>query len=220
MYIRFRVRRSGNPASPPCSPLPPALRCPHFAGVSRRVASVSAQPIAINSTPATAPPEMATEAEKNAPEQQQTKEKEETAAAEAKAEEAKQENAGGGDQAASKEAAAPVPPKVVVHKANYERDVVYLYQFSRTPLLPSLSPYCLKVETWLRLAGIKYEVREPPCFVSRRERPRTNMPRGRYPPAPPSWISRASRSGARPAGKGCLFRARGFVSGRTNRRSE
>lgn len=45
-----------------------------------------------------------------------------------------------------------------VHKTNFEKDVIYLYQFSRTPLLPSLSPYCLKVETWLRLAGLKYEV--------------------------------------------------------------
>lgn len=57
--------------------------------------------------------------------------------------------------AAAKE---PPPPKVVVHKANFEKDVVYLYQFSRTPLLPSISPYCLKVETWLRLANLKYEV--------------------------------------------------------------
>ncbi|KAJ0183903.1 hypothetical protein K1T71_000326 [Dendrolimus kikuchii] len=50
-----------------------------------------------------------------------------------------------------------VTPKPSVHKINFEKDVVYLYQFTRTPLLPSTSPYCLKVETWLRLAGIKYE---------------------------------------------------------------
>jgi hypothetical protein len=56
----------------------------------------------------------------------------------------------GGDQ--------PATPKPTVHKQNYEKDIIYLYQFSRTPLLPSLSPYCLKVETWLRLAGLKYEV--------------------------------------------------------------
>lgn len=99
---------------------------------------------------------MATEVENNVPE---TKEiKEEVTAADNKAEEAagKQENAGG-DAPPAKEK-EPAPPKVVVHKPNYEKDVVYLYQFSRTPLLPSLSPYCLKVETWLRLAGVKYEV--------------------------------------------------------------
>lgn len=50
------------------------------------------------------------------------------------------------------------PPKYNVHKSNFEKDIIYLFQFSRTPLLPSLSPYCLKVETWLRLAGLKYEV--------------------------------------------------------------
>lgn len=52
-----------------------------------------------------------------------------------------------------------VPAKVLVHKTDFEKDVIYLYQFSRTPFLPSISPYCLKVETWLRLAGLKYEVR-------------------------------------------------------------
>jgi hypothetical protein len=57
-------------------------------------------------------------------------------------------------------AAAAQPKKDVfkVHKTNFDKDVVYLYQFTRTPLLPSISPYCLKVETWLRLAGLKYEV--------------------------------------------------------------
>lgn len=49
------------------------------------------------------------------------------------------------------------PPKPAVHKHPYENDIVYLYQLTRTPVLPSLSPYCLKVETWLRLAEIKYE---------------------------------------------------------------
>lgn len=55
-----------------------------------------------------------------------------------------------------------VQPKPNVHKINFEKDIVYLYQFPRTPLLPSTSPYCLKLETWLRLAGIKYEVSA--CF--------------------------------------------------------
>lgn len=53
--------------------------------------------------------------------------------------------------------AAPKPPKPTVHKIDFEKDVVYLYQFSRTKNTPSPSPFCLKVETWLRMAGIKYE---------------------------------------------------------------
>lgn len=55
----------------------------------------------------------------------------------------------------AKEAA---PKKPTVFKPNFEKDVVYLYQFARTTSLPSLSPYVLKVETWLRLVGLKYEV--------------------------------------------------------------
>lgn len=59
----------------------------------------------------------------------------------------------------------PPQPKFPVKKQNFEKDIVYLYQFSRTPVIPSMSPYCLKVETWLRLAGLKYEVstRVPFC---------------------------------------------------------
>ncbi|CAH0545712.1 unnamed protein product [Brassicogethes aeneus] len=101
---------------------------------------------------------MATEVENNVPAVDAKEIKEEAPAADNKAEEAaveKKENAGG-DAPVSKEK-EPAPPKVVVHKSNYEKDIVYLYQFSRTPLLPSLSPYCLKVESWLRLAGVKYE---------------------------------------------------------------
>ncbi|XP_065342812.1 failed axon connections [Cloeon dipterum] len=56
-----------------------------------------------------------------------------------------------------KETKEPVKETPKVHKTDFEQDIVYLYQFSRTPFLPSLSPYCLKVETWLRLAGLKYE---------------------------------------------------------------
>ncbi|XP_004929847.1 failed axon connections isoform X2 [Bombyx mori] len=62
-----------------------------------------------------------------------------------------------GDEKSEEKKSEPAQPKPTVHKTNFEKDVVYLYQFSRTPLLPSTSPYCLKVETWLRLAGIKYE---------------------------------------------------------------
>ena len=51
------------------------------------------------------------------------------------------------------------PAKLTVKKTDFEKDVVYLYQFSRTKNTPSPSSFCLKVETWLRMAGIKYEVR-------------------------------------------------------------
>lgn len=83
-------------------------------------------------------------------------------AAVAKEETVKTDDAAKNNAENHSEAAAPVAkvvaPKVTVHKADFEKDIIYLYQFSRTPLLPSLSPYCLKVETWLRLAGLKYEV--------------------------------------------------------------
>jgi len=55
----------------------------------------------------------------------------------------------------------PPPPvekvKHAVHKTDYEKDLVYLYQFTRCPTLPSASPFCLKVETFLRMVEIKYE---------------------------------------------------------------
>ncbi|XP_019864850.1 failed axon connections isoform X2 [Aethina tumida] len=101
---------------------------------------------------------MATEVENNAPATETKEIKEDSPQVEKdnKAEEAAKVEAADAPAAPAKEK-EPAPPKVVVHKSNYEKDIVYLYQFSRTPLLPSLSPYCLKVETWLRLAGIKYE---------------------------------------------------------------
>ena len=55
-----------------------------------------------------------------------------------------------------KEPAPPPPPKV--HKVDFEENVVYAYQFARTATVPSISPACLKLETWLKLNGIKYEV--------------------------------------------------------------
>jgi len=62
------------------------------------------------------------------------------------------------DTAAAAAAAPPAKPvKPTVHKTDFEKDVVYLFQFSRTANIPSPSPFCLKVETWLRMAGIKYE---------------------------------------------------------------
>jgi glutathione S-transferase len=42
-------------------------------------------------------------------------------------------------------------------KKDYKTGVVYVYQFPRLTVIPSLSPYCLKLETWLRMADINYE---------------------------------------------------------------
>ena len=44
-------------------------------------------------------------------------------------------------------------------RKSYPKNVVVLHQFP-TEQRPSLSPFCLKLETWLRMADIKYEV----CF--------------------------------------------------------
>jgi len=44
-----------------------------------------------------------------------------------------------------------------LQKSDWERDVVYLCQFPLCPSVRSISPFALKVETWLRLANIKYE---------------------------------------------------------------
>jgi len=54
----------------------------------------------------------------------------------------------------------PEPPKSPVHKQDFEDGLVYLYCTPRSPVIPSLDPYCLKVESWLRVADVKYEMVE------------------------------------------------------------
>ncbi|KAI6187300.1 hypothetical protein M3Y98_00227800 [Aphelenchoides besseyi] len=39
---------------------------------------------------------------------------------------------------------------------DWQKDCVYLIQFPRARCCPSISPYCLKLETWLRMADIAY----------------------------------------------------------------
>lgn len=43
-------------------------------------------------------------------------------------------------------------------KTDFKPGVVYVYQFPRSRVIPSISPFALKLETWLRLADINYEV--------------------------------------------------------------
>ena len=40
---------------------------------------------------------------------------------------------------------------------DWEQDVVYLAQFPPSPSVRSISPFALKLETWLRISNIKYE---------------------------------------------------------------
>eukprot|EP00095_Tigriopus_kingsejongensis_P001050 maker-scaffold397_size184017-snap-gene-0.42 protein:Tk01050 transcript:maker-scaffold397_size184017-snap-gene-0.42-mRNA-1 annotation:"atp-binding domain-containing protein 3" len=47
--------------------------------------------------------------------------------------------------------------KDTLHFPNWEKDVVYLVQVYPSPQVRSISPFAVKLETWLRLAGIKYE---------------------------------------------------------------
>jgi hypothetical protein len=39
----------------------------------------------------------------------------------------------------------------------FSKDIVYLCQFPRSKVIPNLSPFCLKLETWLRIADIPYK---------------------------------------------------------------
>merc|ERR1712001_433309 len=73
--------------------------------------------------------------------------------AEATEEKKDEEKAGDAKEEGSKAAASKKPG---VHQKDFEEDMVYLFQFQRSPCIPSISPFCLKLESWLKLHGIKY----------------------------------------------------------------
>ncbi|CAJ0945708.1 unnamed protein product, partial [Mesorhabditis belari] len=60
-------------------------------------------------------------------------------------------------------------PRKSPYKEDYKPGVVYLYQFYRTSATPNVSNYCLKLETWLRMADIHYEIVPAPIFLRSKE---------------------------------------------------
>merc|ERR1712242_621204 len=63
----------------------------------------------------------------------------------------------------AKKAKEPKAKKPVSHVQDFEEDTVYLFQFTRSPQIPSISPFCLKLESWLKLHGIKYQNVDHKC---------------------------------------------------------
>ncbi|XP_003373650.1 conserved hypothetical protein [Trichinella spiralis] len=44
-----------------------------------------------------------------------------------------------------------------LHKVDYKEEMVYLFQPPRSTYIPNISPFSLKLETWLRMNEIPYE---------------------------------------------------------------
>merc|ERR1712117_77195 len=64
---------------------------------------------------------------------------------------------------AKKPAAAEKAKKPLSHVKDFEDEMVYLFQYTRSPQIPSISPFCLKLESWLKLHGVKYQNVDHKC---------------------------------------------------------
>ena len=51
----------------------------------------------------------------------------------------------------------PKEKNVVLRKPDYKKDLIYLVQFPISPTIRTISPFALKLETYLRLKKIPYE---------------------------------------------------------------
>ena len=47
--------------------------------------------------------------------------------------------------------------KIVLQKPDYKKDIVYLVQFPISPTIRTISPFALKLESYLRLKKVPYE---------------------------------------------------------------
>ena len=47
--------------------------------------------------------------------------------------------------------------KIVLQKPDFKKDIVYLVQFPISPTIRTISPFALKLETYLRLKKVPYE---------------------------------------------------------------
>ena len=51
----------------------------------------------------------------------------------------------------------PKEKKIILRKPDYKNDLIYLMQFPVSPTIRSISPFSIKLETFLRLKKIPYE---------------------------------------------------------------
>src|SRR5262249_44970200 len=65
------------------------------------------------------------------------------------------------------------PPPVAQEYPMTTAPPIKLFQFPRQFAIPNVSPFCCKMETWLRIAGISYEVVDTP---NPRSAPKGKMP--------------------------------------------